>query len=987
MSSTNRIDIIVTESGSRTVVRNLRDIDDAAGKASNGLDLLKNALTAVLAVVAVDKVRQYADAWASATGIIAIATKTTEEATAVTQKLFEASQRTRVGFTEMVELYARAQRAGGSLGASQADLIKFSEGVGKALAVQHTSTTQAAGALLQLGQALGGAKIQAQEFNSLVDGAPVILQTVAKGMGVLDGNIGQLTRDVKSGKVSAKEFFDAFQEGQKFLDEDFAKSSLTIGQGITIIENAFTRFIGELDHSAGASRTFGEAAKFIADNMKQIGTILIAIAAASAVAFSLSYIIPFTNAVKALFILINTNPFVALASAIAAAAVYLSQFGDEMNAGIDDITSVNDVLRAFGEELKGAFVVAGEAAFDFFDSLGTTSTQTLNGISAETNGATTDWANSYSDFFSGLRSGFAGTLQGAAKVVDAIGGLLIGVGHSIVNVFSGLPDVFASIFGQVYNAVVGKIEDMINASIDGINRLRKLVGTELIDRVQFERKAVDDDAWKKYGQKIAGGIDQGFQDQGGFLEQWVNGVFDRSQQIAKDRVSKQKPPGQEVDLTKALGSGSPIKDDDSKASAKAARELNKLQNELRGLLNTVQPASGAVLELKKAQDVLTQSVAKHLITQQQADQYMVLVKQHYQDIIDPMAKVNRELDQQIKLLQLSSQQRQIESQFLQIQQDLQRQGQSLTADEAASLRAKLQSMQDLSRVTDAQDAILAQSVDKRKAFQTQLEAIQNLMNDSSSGLTSADAFQSITSSMGNADLFAGSQEAIDAQLAAYQQMYAQIDQLRNANIISEQTANAARLKVWNQTQTQQLSSTNQFLGALSALQKSNNSKQAAVGRAAAIAQATINTYTAATGAYSAMASIPYVGPFLGAAAAAAAVISGLSQVAQIRAQPTNFAFGGGVQVKGTGGTDSQNVAFRATPGETVRITTPAQERARERERQQGGAGGGGAAPPPTIVNLLHPELLNDYLQTQDGQNAIINVLQSNPRATERALSR
>lgn len=55
----------------------------------------------------------------------------------------------------------------------------------------------------------------------------------------------------------------------------------------------------------------------------------------------------------------------------------------------------------------------------------------------------------------------------------------------------------------------------------------------------------------------------------------------------------------------------------------------------------------------------------------------------------------------------------------------------------------------------------------------------------------------------------------------------------------------------------------------------------AIGKAAAVAETTINTYKAATGAYASLASIPYVGPALGAAAAAAAVVAGLANVKKI----------------------------------------------------------------------------------------------------------
>lgn len=47
--------------------------------------------------------------------------------------------------------------------------------------------------------------------------------------------------------------------------------------------------------------------------------------------------------------------------------------------------------------------------------------------------------------------------------------------------------------------------------------------------------------------------------------------------------------------------------------------------------------------------------------------------------------------------------------------------------------------------------------------------------------------------------------------------------------------------------------------------------------------ALINSFSSAVSAYQSMASIPYVGPFLGAAAAAAALASGIAQVKAINA--------------------------------------------------------------------------------------------------------
>lgn len=58
-------------------------------------------------------------------------------------------------------------------------------------------------------------------------------------------------------------------------------------------------------------------------------------------------------------------------------------------------------------------------------------------------------------------------------------------------------------------------------------------------------------------------------------------------------------------------------------------------------------------------------------------------------------------------------------------------------------------------------------------------------------------------------------------------------------------------------------------------------EQTAVGKAAAIAETTINTYKSAQSAYSSLAGIPIIGPALGAAAAAFAVVQGLANVRKI----------------------------------------------------------------------------------------------------------
>ncbi|MDD6173318.1 MAG: hypothetical protein PUB86_03415 [Elusimicrobia bacterium] len=68
---------------------------------------------------------------------------------------------------------------------------------------------------------------------------------------------------------------------------------------------------------------------------------------------------------------------------------------------------------------------------------------------------------------------------------------------------------------------------------------------------------------------------------------------------------------------------------------------------------------------------------------------------------------------------------------------------------------------------------------------------------------------------------------------------------------------------------------------LISLSNSSNKTLSAIGKTAAVANATIDTYKATNAAYSAMAGIPVVDPALGAAVAAAAIAAGLQNVSQI----------------------------------------------------------------------------------------------------------
>lgn len=168
----------------------------------------------------------------------------------------------------LAALYGKAAQSQKELGVTSEELLGFTNNVALALRVAGTDATTASGALLQLGQALGSGKVQAEEFNSVLDGAPTIVQAVAAGLKEAGGSVAKLKGLIVDGKVSSEAFFRAFEAGAPILQEKVAGSVFTIDQRMTNLQTALTDAARKFNESARAGETFGNeidsVAKFVA---------------------------------------------------------------------------------------------------------------------------------------------------------------------------------------------------------------------------------------------------------------------------------------------------------------------------------------------------------------------------------------------------------------------------------------------------------------------------------------------------------------------------------------------------------------------------------------------------------------------------------------------------------------------------------------------------------------------------------------------------
>ena len=256
----------------RDMNRNLDNIGRSAAQS------IIAPLAGIGAALSVREVARYADAWTGARNALSVAGVTGEKQVQVLKALYESAQDNAAPVTALIDLFGKAAQANDNLRASQEDLLRFSDGVAVSLRVAGVSATAASGALTQLGQLLGSARVQAEEFNSINEGARPILMAVANGLDEAGGSVSKLKQLVTDGKVSGQEFFQAFLRGLPSIQKMAASATTTIDQGITRVNNAFTQYIGQTDESLSASQRLVAGLTALADNFDTVADVTLKVA-------------------------------------------------------------------------------------------------------------------------------------------------------------------------------------------------------------------------------------------------------------------------------------------------------------------------------------------------------------------------------------------------------------------------------------------------------------------------------------------------------------------------------------------------------------------------------------------------------------------------------------------------------------------------------------------------------------------------------------
>jgi len=266
----------------------------ATDKASQAVNRMVGLLATLGVALGVRQLVEYADAWTNAGNrISAVSAGLGVDVEATRTALADLAVETRSDFGATITLYSRLAGAAENLGASESDLLAVVRTVNEAMALSGAAGGEAAGAIRQLGQALGSGALRGDELNSILEQAPILAQAVATEMGVATTELRRLGEE---GAITSQIVYDALLNSSDGIHASFQATETTVGQALTNLTTRFTEFVGGANGATGATGALVSVLDFVAEN---IGTVSIALGVLAA-AFVAVKVVEFASSLSAL---------------------------------------------------------------------------------------------------------------------------------------------------------------------------------------------------------------------------------------------------------------------------------------------------------------------------------------------------------------------------------------------------------------------------------------------------------------------------------------------------------------------------------------------------------------------------------------------------------------------------------------------------------------------------------------------------------------
>ena len=290
------------------------------------------------------------------------AVKSQERLNELTRQLFGVATRARVPVASLAKTYRRLDASLKATGASQQESMRVTETAGKLLSLSGANAGEAAAALLQLSQAFNKGKLDGDEFRTVAELMPGIIDAIAKRMNIARGAIFDAAED---GKIRIGVLRGAFKDLADQVDKDFSRLPRTLGQAFTELTNVITKAFGSSSDANSFMSKLIRSIDWLKNNLPTVVRLMKTFAAVMALQSIGGLLANFVGSLFSAAGWVNI-----LATGISALTGYFIYFADQIKVTGDGLVTLNDLFIATYQVIRDHLTKGGGLLGSIFSEEG-----------------------------------------------------------------------------------------------------------------------------------------------------------------------------------------------------------------------------------------------------------------------------------------------------------------------------------------------------------------------------------------------------------------------------------------------------------------------------------------------------------------------------------------------------------------------------------------------------------------------------------------
>lgn len=250
-------------------------IERGAKRADRQVNTLKTSIKALSRVIhlllAAEAVRQFIDMAEQAKMLrvkIKLLTGEAEATERVFNRLKDISKETGQSLKDTGDLWQGLAISLKNTSATEGQVLNLVSTLQKLGSLGGVSAEQLSNSMRQFRQAIDAGVLQAEEFNSIRDNTPTIIQEMARQMGL---SMGQFRAEMLDGKITAERMLNAIQASTQETNEKFAQLPRTSGMAFNELKVEMMGVVEQLDDLFGISDGVVTAIDLITGGVEGLG--------------------------------------------------------------------------------------------------------------------------------------------------------------------------------------------------------------------------------------------------------------------------------------------------------------------------------------------------------------------------------------------------------------------------------------------------------------------------------------------------------------------------------------------------------------------------------------------------------------------------------------------------------------------------------------------------------------------------------------------